>query len=810
MIDYEFTNAVVKKVVGSFKSNYTSLRKMLTELLLWLHVPFYDECCPVEGNPLPVGIINNYLSYYNSFEWVNYSLVNTTVVTIDVTNINNYITNNLFIQGQAYKIVNVHPPLYGGTDVYLLALETNVLSHSGVGVFYHPTYDQTLADFGIWNNVNTWTSTLLTGRFPANALITANNGAVGNLFGDLTGNKFIATSGDFTTATSITYTTPNITTPNVTSSTTTITANTANLQVGMVVSVVSGTGAFAPGTTISWIVSPTQFIVSVAPTTPIAPFAVINASATASISAVTLKTYALASKVIWGGKYWLNLTGQVGTAPDCLNLDAVNWQVVPYSATDYNVVYDTVEVDLPNNIIVMRQDLNGNKVVTTNDDIAVFAAKNYHAVYDHPINVMQWGNPYIDTTSKGCSNNVVTNGYAESINHIGCFVNNNVESRSVIQGNKSVTGQLKQNILTNSSEIRLNTLTESSSITTNLLDAAGLINNNNLGNASSILNNKVYFSEVTSNNLIIGGFIYSNFMNNRSFMIGNIFYGQFSQIRYNNLFSASGINNNLLNTWNFIHGNDLSNTYFNTGNTTQISGNNLSAVSTSSSSANIVRNTLKSASQINNNLMTVANTNISSNYLDGGSRTIISKINLNTISVTLTDIIGCRLIGSQLLNCPLSTNSLSGMELDRIVYDCLSIPVTAPIRKINVSVAEGYYNFTTVFSNAAGSGAIGKVTLPYFLIPTGYFISEVLVDVGAGLSAGAGAYLTLGIEGDNVSAGLDATSGLVTTLNGFGITRVFNPVTTRATVNRALEINVGGAAITGGTIGIFVRINKLI
>ena len=208
--------------------------------------------------------------------------------------------------------------------------------------------------------------------------------------------------------------------------------------------------------------------------------------------------------------------------------------------------------------------------------------------------------------------------------------------------------------------------------------------------------------------------------------------------------------------------------------------------------------------------MTVANTNISSNYLDGGSRTIISKINLNTISVTLTDIIGCRLIGSQLLNCPLSTNSISGMELDRIVYDCLSIAVTTPIRKINVSVAEGYYSFTKVFNNTAGSGVIGKVTLPYFLIPTGYFISEVLVDVSAGLTAGAGAYLTLGIETDNVSAGLDATSGLVTTLNTFGITRVFNPVTTRATLNRAVELNVGGAAITGGTIGVLVRINKLI
>ena len=47
--------------------------------------------------------------------------------------------------------------------------------------------------------------------------------------------------------------------------------------------------------------------------------------------------------------------------------------------------------------------------------------------------------------------------------------------------------------------------------------------------------------------------------------------------------------------------------------------------------------------------------------------------------------------------------------------------------------------FTKVFNNTAGAGAIGKITIPYFLIPTGYFMSELMIDVqAAGLTAGAG------------------------------------------------------------------------
>jgi hypothetical protein len=280
------------------------------------------------------------------------------------------------------------------------------------------------------------------------------------------------------------------------------------------------------------------------------------------------------------------------------------------------------------------------------------------------------------------------------------------------------------------------------------------------------------------------------------------------------MFVGGTINANVMNTWAFIQGNTFYNAYYATALVSSISGNVMSAVGTSAAGANIVRNNLYSISKINNNTLSIANANILCNTLDTAQGVQYSLINLNTLSAYGSLIMGCRFKSGQLLNTIISSTigNLNSIELDRIVYDSLSTVVSSAVRVINVNPAQGYYSFTKVFNNTAGSGLVGKVTIPYFLIPIGYFISEVLIDVQAtGLTAGAGAYITLGIEVNNPTAGLDATSGLVTTLNTNGITRVFNPVTTRAvTANRALELNVGGAAITGGTIGVFVRINKLI
>jgi hypothetical protein len=52
-----------------------------------------------------------------------------------------------------------------------------------------------------------------------------------------------------------------------TSSSTTITASTTGLAVGMTLEIIAGVGAFAPGTTVASITSPTSFTVSQAPST---------------------------------------------------------------------------------------------------------------------------------------------------------------------------------------------------------------------------------------------------------------------------------------------------------------------------------------------------------------------------------------------------------------------------------------------------------------------------------------------------------------------------------------------------------------
>jgi len=68
-------------------------------------------------------------------------------------------------------------------------------------------------------------------------------------------------------------------TPGATNSTVTITVgSTTGLAVGMTVEVVSGTGEFQAGTTVTAITSATTFTVSLAPTTPLSGNAVVKAT----------------------------------------------------------------------------------------------------------------------------------------------------------------------------------------------------------------------------------------------------------------------------------------------------------------------------------------------------------------------------------------------------------------------------------------------------------------------------------------------------------------------------------------------------
>ena len=133
-----------------------------------------------------------------------------TYLTITKALADTLIAGNNLIPGSYYKITGVNPILYNdgtnsGTAVILQAISPNQFATGGHGIFYNPKYNQSIDGFGVWSNRSTWV-TLLTSvnTFNINELITGNGGQTGQLFIYLETNVFIALTGDWTTATSIT------------------------------------------------------------------------------------------------------------------------------------------------------------------------------------------------------------------------------------------------------------------------------------------------------------------------------------------------------------------------------------------------------------------------------------------------------------------------------------------------------------------------------------------------------------------------------------------------------------------------------
>ncbi len=100
-------------------------------------------------------------------------------------------------------------------------------------------------------------------------------------------------------------------------------------------------------------------------------------------------TPAANNKVIWGGKMWVNMTGNVGTAVDDFNLDSVNWQFSPPNvgevyATEVDAIhYDATPANVTQWNVVKREDKRGNSVkgIITGGGAAP----------QNPITFFQWG-----------------------------------------------------------------------------------------------------------------------------------------------------------------------------------------------------------------------------------------------------------------------------------------------------------------------------------------------------------------------------------------------------------------------------------
>jgi len=245
--------------------------------------------------------------------------------------------------------------------------------------------------------------------------------------------------------------------------------------------------------------------------------------ATATLAGITLKTYTIGQKVIWGHYVWENVNGNVGAATDVLTLDA-EWLKLPYTATDYNVTWDEIEFDFTNNWITSRYESEADNRVT--ETYATFG--NFGYTY-HAISVFQWGNHYNNSSGKGIGGNKVDESYAEFCNFQGAYaIKNSITQKSYI----------KDSLLISSSGIGSNILGASSHI----LDITS--------NGSYISNNILVTSYINSNTLSGSSVIADNTLNSSS------------AIANNTLSVASGINANTLNSSSAINSNVLSSASF--------------------------------------------------------------------------------------------------------------------------------------------------------------------------------------------------------------------------------------------------------
>jgi hypothetical protein len=301
--------------------------------------------------------------------------------------------------------------------------------------------------------------------------------------------------------------------------------------------------------------------------------------ATADVNTIVYSTYNIGDTVIWGGKVWQNVNGNLGSAISKYQLDS-EWTEVSVSTPGfYQKVVCPIEYDFTNDIIIYRKEIeSGNEVrttLTTNLELEVFQGTNDPI---NPIKDFQWGNPIDNPAGKGVSGNSIINSHFDCLNAIGTDIENNLIRESYV-GN-----YIGNNNIFLMSRIANNKLTIHSSLINNYFVASDFEFNSVIGDVkqnefkgAGIISNIINGGSLIQNSVISGAII-SNHLSNTSFINGNIFIN--GGIIYNNyLVNNSSIINNILTSGN-------------------ITGNILSA------DASIANNAVNNFSILNNNLIT--------------------------------------------------------------------------------------------------------------------------------------------------------------------------------------------------------------
>ena len=271
------------------------------------------------------------------------------------------IPTSSLVKGATYKVVNCDSSLYDNrngdtfTTVYLNAIENDVLSDTGIGVFYTPKY---INDNGweIWSPLSILQVTDIVGVFKPDEPITGNiYGSTGIIFGDITSQLFYIVSGNWSGESAIIGD---------------VSGAQANISLITIKQYNYDDVVFWGGT--AWFVTDTF----------------------SSVAAVAVDIFNLDS----------------ATYPIIQKLP-LNDDNIQY----YNISYDEVKYDIANDRITYRKDKNNNIVSTTTDNITYWLGNGKY----NPIKAFKWGHDFTASTTNGIGNQKIVNSYNENINFRG-------------------------------------------------------------------------------------------------------------------------------------------------------------------------------------------------------------------------------------------------------------------------------------------------------------------------------------------------------------------------------------------------------
>jgi len=149
---------------------------------------------------------------------------------------------------------------------------------------------------------------------------------------------------------------------------------------------------------------------------------------TADVELIEMPTYNVDEKVIWGGRVWNNVTGNLGAPLDDFNLNE-DWEVLPFTDSLYKTSYDLIKYDYNGDKIIYRNEKNVNIVSTSLQNISNLS----NADAGNPIKCFQWGNIYNSEDQTGIGFQNIVNSINNNINYLGRLqAYFNLQDRSII------------------------------------------------------------------------------------------------------------------------------------------------------------------------------------------------------------------------------------------------------------------------------------------------------------------------------------------------------------------------------------------